>query len=102
MTPRLRRRVGGLGWATAAAVAVAAAVAMAATAAGAAEKGHVEAMSRRLAGLEKKLAGEHDPDDRRQLLEEIEWTRHDLGPVDSAGRRVQCRAMWHDVALRDA
>ena len=95
MTPSVRRCVRWLGPMLAAALAVTAAVA------GAAEKTHQEVMTRHLAGLEKNLATERDPDARRQLLEEIEWTRHGLGPVDSTGRRVQCRAMWHDVALRD-
>jgi len=79
----------------------AAVVAMTVTAAAAAEKSHQEIVTRRLLGLEKKLAAARDPDDRRQLADEIEWTRHELGPVDSAGRRVHCRAMWHDVALGD-
>jgi len=81
--------------------ALAATVAMTATVAAVADKSHREALTRRLLSLEKKLATNRAPDSRRQLADEIEWTRHDLGPVDSAGQRIHCRAMWHDAALTD-
>ena len=59
------------------------------------------ALSRRLAAMAVQLRTTRDADERAELREEIEWTKHQLGPTDAAGRRIACGAMWHDAALRD-
>ena len=36
---------------------------------------------------------------RRRLLGELEKIKHQMGPYDARGKRVNCQAMWHDTAL---
>ena len=56
-------------------------------------------LTRQLAKLSAKAKAVRDGDERRELLAELEWTRHQLGPIDAAGRRVRCQALWHEAAL---
>jgi len=58
-------------------------------------------LTKRLASLSAKLRTTRSRDERAELREEIEWTKHRLGPTDAAGRRIACEALWHDAALRD-
>jgi len=84
-----------------AAVLAAGLLAITAGARGAATEDPKVTLSRRLAAMAVKLRTTRDADERAELREEIEWTKHQLGPTDAAGRRIACGAMWHDAALRD-
>lgn len=65
------------------------------------EPTRAETLTQRIAAGESKLRGEKDPAVRKQLTDDIETARHELGPTDTAGKRLTCLAMWHDAALRD-
>jgi len=72
-----------------------------ATLCAAAAPSRAERLTGRIRSAEKKLRTEKDPDKRRDLINELETAKHELGPKDSAGNRITCQAMWHDAALRD-
>lgn len=84
-----------------AAVLTAVVCATAADARAAAKADPVVSLSRHLASLAVKLRAARTKEERAELREQIEWTKHRLGPTDAAGRRIACEAMWHDAALRD-
>jgi hypothetical protein len=49
--------------------------------------------------LEEAIRRSQTPDARARLVEQLELVLHQLGPTDANGRRIQCKAMWHDRAL---
>lgn len=59
---------------------------------------HVRRLSSEIAALEATASRVATKRERRKLLDRIETLKHQLGPFDAAGRRVRCRAMWHDEA----
>lgn len=65
------------------------------------EPSEAERLTQRIQSCEAKLRTEKDPDVRKALAEDLEQSKHALGPTDAAGKRVKCQAMWHDAALRD-
>jgi hypothetical protein len=67
----------------------------------AAKEDPVVSLTKHLASLAAKLRATRKQDEQAELREQIEWTKHRLGPVDATGRRIVCEAMWHDAALRD-
>ncbi len=60
-----------------------------------------ERLTQRIRGIEKKLRTEKDTGERRDLINDLESAKHELGPKDSGDNRIKCQAMWHDAALRD-
>jgi hypothetical protein len=84
-----------------AAVAAVAVSALAADGRAAANEDPVVSLTKHLASLAAKLRTTRQKDEQAQLREEIEWTKHRLGPIDATGRRIVCEALWHDAALRD-
>jgi len=70
-------------------------------AAAAREPTGAERLTQRIQSCETKLRTEKDPDARKALAEDLEQSKHTLGPTDAAGKRIKCQAMWHDAALRD-
>jgi len=59
----------------------------------------LESLTRQAAELHREIHREHDPEDRKERLEELELVHHQMGPTDANGKRIRCRAMWHDQAL---
>ncbi|MCX5683198.1 MAG: hypothetical protein NT049_05875, partial [Planctomycetota bacterium] len=58
-----------------------------------------ERLTKRLHDDEAKLRTEKDPAERDRLTNDIEITKHQLGPRDATGARLQFAAMWHDAAI---
>jgi cell division septum initiation protein DivIVA len=60
---------------------------------------HAEILTKRIRDDEAKLRTEKDPAERDRLTNDIETTKHMLGPRDATGARLQFAAMWHDAAI---
>jgi len=58
-----------------------------------------ERLARTIQEDELKVRATKDPAERQRLTEEIERTKHELGPYDPSGTRVRCQASWHDATL---
>jgi hypothetical protein len=80
-------------------VLAACAVVLAACAAPASGQNRAQALTDRIAKTELRLRTEKDPDLRKRLAEDIESTKHELGPKDANGNPVKPQAMWHSAAL---
>jgi hypothetical protein len=70
-----------------------------ASAAGQVVRPTLEQFSAQASDLERTLRRTTDPVERKRLAEELEKTKHQMGPFDAAGQRIKCQAMWHDAAL---
>ena len=58
-----------------------------------------EHLTKRIRDDEAKLRTERDATERDRLTNDIETTKHQLGPRDATGARLQFAAMWHDTAI---
>ncbi|MCX5675790.1 MAG: hypothetical protein NTX87_12350 [Planctomycetota bacterium] len=58
-----------------------------------------EVLIRRIRDSEARLRTEKDPAERQRFIDNIETCKHELGPRDPTGAKVQFAAMWHDGAI---
>jgi hypothetical protein len=63
------------------------------------EPTRAEVLTRRIRDGEARLRTEKDPAERQHLADDIETCKHELGPRDPSGAKVQFAAMWHDEAI---
>jgi len=63
------------------------------------EPTRAEVLTRRIRDSEARLRTEKDPAERQRLIDSIETCKHELGPRDPTGAKIQFAAMWHDEAI---
>ncbi|MBE3099997.1 MAG: hypothetical protein IMZ44_22995 [Planctomycetes bacterium] len=63
------------------------------------EPTRAEVLVRRIRDSEARLRTEKDPAERQRFIDNIETCKHELGPRDPTGAKVQFAAMWHDGAI---
>jgi len=63
------------------------------------EPSQAERLTKRIRDDEAKLRTEKDPAERARLAGDIEASKHQLGPRDATGARLQFAAMWHNAAI---
>ena len=63
------------------------------------EPTRAEVLTRHIRDSEARLRTEKDPAERQHLADDIETYKHELGPRDPTGAKVQFAAMWHNEAI---